>query len=104
MSRSEYPSSWLEEAVRSAVTKYEKIVKEDLDGIRQLFRLNSYMEEERRLAKVQTKKLWHKAGREEKMVAGASLIIWPSAGDHISNRMKKDNLPFFYPSLSKHDF
>ena len=65
------------------------MVKEDLDGIGPLFRLNSYMEEEKRLAKIQKKKLWHKAGREEKMVAGAPLIICPSAGDHISKRMKK---------------
>ena len=89
MWRSEYPSSWLEGAVRSAITKYEKMVKEDLHGIRPLFRLNSYMEEEKRLAKVQKKKSWHTAGREEKMVTGAPLIIGPSAGDHISNGMKK---------------
>ena len=67
----------------------EKMVEDDTKDIRPLFRPNTFREEERRLRKLKKKKLWHKAGREENMLAGAPLVICPSDGDQISKKMKK---------------
>ena len=89
MSRSGYPASWREDAVKSAIASYEKMVEDDKSAIRPLFRPNTFMEEERRLGKLKKKKLWHKAGREENMLAGAPLVICPSDRDHISKKMRK---------------
>ena len=68
-------SQLAKDAVKSAITTYEKMLKGDQDGIRPLYRLNCYMEEERRLATVQKKKVLAQ-GREDKVVAGAFLIIF----------------------------
>ena len=89
MSRSGYPASWREDAVKSAIASYEKMVEDDKKDIRPLFRPNTFKEEERRLGKLKKKKLWHKAGREENMLAGAPLVICPSDGDQISKKMRK---------------
>ena len=81
MWRSGYPASWRAVAVQSALGRYKKMLKDEEDGRRPIFRPNTFMENERRLEKLRKAKLWHKVGMEEDIVAGAPLIICPSAGD-----------------------
>ena len=50
-----------------------------------LFRPKGFMSEERRMAKLQKLKQWHKV---EDGMAGAPLIICPSAGSSVSKQMK----------------
>ena len=57
MSRSGYPASWQEDAVKSAIASYEKMVEDDTKDLRPLFRPNTFKEEERRLGKLKKKKL-----------------------------------------------
>ena len=47
------------------------------------------MADERRLAKLRKLKLWHKGGQEQGVLAGAPLIICPSAGEKVSKKMKQ---------------
>ena len=84
--RSGYPASWRADAVQSDLGRYEKMLKDEEDGRRPVFRPNTFMENERRLEKLRKAKLWHKVGMEEDIVAGAPLIICLSAGDQISNK------------------
>ena len=58
------------------------------DDNRPLFRPKGFNEEERRLIKIQKFKQWHKGEAQAGIVAGAPLIICPSAGDSISKKMK----------------
>ena len=88
MSRSGYPASWREEAVKVCIQKYEAMVQEDKDGKRPLFRPKYFMAEDKKLSKLKKSSLWHKSGTEEGAKAGAPLIICPSAGEVISKKMK----------------
>ena len=47
------------------------------------------MEEEKRPAKLRKLKQWHKKGNQNGVIAGAPLLICPSAGDSVSKQMKK---------------
>ena len=88
MSRSRYAASWREEAVKVSIQKYEAMVQDDKDRKRPLFRPKDFMAEERKLSKLKKSKVLHKNGTEEEAMAGAPLIIGPSAGEVISKKMK----------------
>ena len=89
MYRSGYPSSWRTEAVKSALNMHEDMIQEELSGKRPLFRPKDFMLEERRIAKLQKQSTWHKGHYEEGILAGAPLIICPSAGEVVSRKMKQ---------------
>jgi hypothetical protein len=88
MWRSGYPESWRADAVKAALKKYEDLLREEKEGLRPLFRPRSFMEEERAMAKLVKAKEWHKAGREEGILAGAPLIVCPRAGGEVARKMK----------------
>ena len=88
MWRSGYPASWREDAIKASTQKYEDMVKDDKDSKRPLFRPKGFLAEERRLAKLKKSRTWHKSGSDEGIMAGAPLIISPSAGESISKKMK----------------
>jgi hypothetical protein len=58
-------------------------------GLLNFFNKHSLKTEERRLDKLKKQSLCHKGGYEEGVLAGAPLIICPSAGETISKKMKK---------------
>ena len=89
MWRSGYPASWRTEAVKSSIQMHEVMIKDETSGKRPLFRPKDFKTEERRLDKLKKQSLWHKGGYEEGVLAGAPLIICPSAGEAISKKMKK---------------
>ena len=80
MRRSGYPASWRRETFRTAIMRYRRRKKEDLDGIRPLYRPREWMEEDRRLAKARKKQSWAKKHARMDELARAPLIISPSAG------------------------
>ena len=89
MWRSGYPASWRAEAVQSALNMHEVMIKDESSGIRLLFRPKDFKAEERRLDKLKKQSLWHKGGCEEGLLAGAPLIVCPTAGEAISKKMKQ---------------
>ena len=89
MWRSGYPASWRAEAVQSALNMHEVMIKDESSGTRPLFRPKDFKAEERRLDKLKKQSLWHKGGCEEGLLAGAPLIVCPTAGEAISKKMKQ---------------
>ena len=68
---------------------HEVMIQEESSEKRPMFRPKGFMVEERRLAKLKKLSTWHKGDYEEGILAGAPLIVCPSAGEIISRKMKQ---------------
>ena len=85
LKRSGYPPTFRHQVVKAAVLKWEKMCKEEDEGVRPIHRAREWQLEARRRAKESKRESWHKA--EDGQVS-APLILDPTAGG-LTSELKK---------------
>ena len=82
--RSGYPATMRHEVIKAAVDRYDKLCKEEDEGIRPIHRPRTWKEEERRREKELKRTTWHQNKPNQ---VSAPLILDPTAGE-MSKDMK----------------
>ena len=77
LKRSGYPATMRHQVIKSALDRWEKLCKEEDEGVRPVHRPREWKEKERRREKEMKSQTWH---RKEKGQVSAPLIIDPTAG------------------------
>ena len=85
LQRSGYPATFRHQVIKAAVLKWERICKDEYDGVRPIHRARESQLEARRRAKESKREAWHQA--EDGQVS-APLILDPTAGK-LTAEMKK---------------
>ena len=85
LKRSGYPPTFRHQVVKAAVLKWEKMCKEEDEGVRPIHRAREWQVEARRRAKESKRESWHRA--EDGQVS-APLILDPTAGG-LTSELKK---------------
>ena len=76
--RSGYPATMRHEVIKSAVERYDKLCKEEDEGVRPIHRPRKWKEDERRREKELKRTNWH---QNQPNQVSAPLILDPTAGD-----------------------
>ena len=76
--RSGYPATMRHEVIKAAVERYDKLCKEEEEGVRPIHRPRKWKEDERRREKELKRTNWH---QNQPNQVSAPLILDPTAGD-----------------------
>ena len=77
LKRRGYPATFRHQVVKAAVDKWEKMCKDEDEGVRPIHRAREWQMKTRRLEKESKREAWHKS---ENGQASAPLILDPTAG------------------------
>ena len=78
MRRSGYPATMRHEVIKAAVERYDKLCKEEEEGVRPIHRPRKWKEDERQREKELKRTNWH---QNQPNQVSAPLILDPTAGD-----------------------